>query len=92
MELVVIEETPKKLVFELKGEGQTLCNVLKSKLWTNKHIKIATYNVPHPLSGTPRMTVETDGEIKPRKAVADSIESLRKEVADFKQELKKFRW
>ncbi len=92
MELVIIEETPKKLVFELKGQGHTLCNILKAKLWASKHVKVATYNISHPLIGVPKMIVETDGEIKPRKALSDAAEALRKEVADFKQELKKFRW
>jgi DNA-directed RNA polymerase subunit L len=89
MELIVIEETPKKFVFELKGQGHTICNILKAKLWEGKHVKVATYNIAHPLIGTPRMIVETDGDVKPRKAVADAIESLKKEVAEFKQELKK---
>jgi DNA-directed RNA polymerase subunit L len=92
MELIIVEETPKKLVFELKGQGHTICNMLKAKLWSNKHVKVATYNISHPLIGTPKMIVETDGEIKPRKAVCDAIESLRKEVNDFKQEIKKLRW
>ncbi len=92
MELSVVEEAPKRLVFELKGAGHTLCNILKSKLWEGKHVRVATYNIAHPLVGTPKMIVETDGEIKPRKAVSDAAESLRKEVAELKQELKKFRW
>ncbi|MBI2550333.1 DNA-directed RNA polymerase subunit L [Candidatus Woesearchaeota archaeon] len=92
MELSIVEETPKKLVFEVKGQGHTLCNILKSKLWANKHVKIATYNIAHPLVGVPRMTIETDGEAKPRKVVTDAAESLRKDVAELKQELKKFRW
>lgn len=92
MELSVVEETPKRLVFEIKGQGHTLCNILKSKLWANKHVKVATYNIAHPLVGVPRMIVETDGEGKPRKVVGDAAESLRKDVAELKQELKKFRW
>lgn len=92
MELIVAEETPKRLVFELKGQGHTICNALKAKLWAGKHVKVATYTISHPLIGVPKMIVETDGEIKPRKALGDATESLRKEVADFKQELKKFRW
>ena len=96
MELVINEETPKRFVFEIKGQtlGQnhTLCNSLKSKLWENKHVKVATYIITHPLVGVPKMIVETDGEAKPRKIVTDSAESLRKEIAEFKQELKKFRW
>ena len=92
MELSVIEESQKKMVFEIKGQGHTLCNSLKDKLWENKHVKVATYNISHPLVGIPRMIVETDGEAKPKKVVSDAAEALRKDVAEFRQELKKFRW
>ena len=92
MELSIVEETPKKLVFELKGQGHTLCNILKSQLWESKHVKVATYNIAHPLVGVPRLIIETDGEAKPRKVVIDASEAARKDVVEFKQELKKFRW
>ena len=55
MELSILEETPKRLVFEVKGQGHTLCNGLKSKLWENKHVKTATYIISHPLVGIPKM-------------------------------------
>ncbi len=92
MELSIIEETPKKLVFELKGQGHTLCNSLKAKLWDSKHVKVATYNIAHPLVGTPRVIVETDGDAKPRKVISDAVDALRKDLVEFRQELKKFRW
>ncbi len=92
MELSIIEETSKRLVFELKGAGHTICNIIKEKLWANKHVKVSTYSIAHPLVGTPKMIVETDGEMKPRKAVSEAAEALRKDVGEFKQELKKFRW
>jgi len=92
MELTTFEETPKRFVFEVKGQDHTLLNLIKSRLWLNKHVKVSTYTIAHPLVGVPRMIVETDGEAKPRKAVIDSSEAARKDVAEFKQELKKFRW
>ena len=92
MELSVIEETPKRFVFEVKGQDHTLFNLIKSKLWDSKHVKAATYTIAHPLVGVPRMIVETDGDAKPRKVVSDASEASRKDVAEFKQELKKFRW
>ncbi len=92
MELSITEETPKRIVFELRGTGHTLCNILKEKLWSNKHVKVSTYSISHPLVGFPKVIVETDGEAKPRKAVFDAAEDIRKDISEFKQELKKFRW
>ncbi len=91
MELVVLEETPKRLVFELKGEGHSLCNTVKKALWDNKHVKISTYSIAHPLVGVPKMIVETDGEVKPRKAVMDAVEKLQKDAEKLRKEFSKIR-
>ena len=86
MEINVVNEAGNKLVFELKGEGHTLCNMLKKELWSNKHVKVATYAVEHPLIGIPKMMVETDGTITPRKALSQAADKLNKELDKFKKE------
>ncbi len=91
MELNVLEESPKRLVVEIKGAGHTLCNTLKVELWGNKHIKVATYSVNHPLVGIPKMIIETDGEVKPRKALADAAARLVEEAGKLKKEFKKIK-
>lgn len=91
MEIKVLEESNKSIVFEIKGEGHTLCNALKKELWENKHVKIATYVVKHPLIGIPEMTVETDGEIKPRKALMDAAEKVIDQTDKFRKEFKKLK-
>ena len=91
MEIKILEDTPKKLVFELKGEGNTLCNALKKTLWANKHVKVATYSIEHPLIGVPKMVVETDGEVKPRKALSDAVDRLQKDADKLGKEISKFK-
>jgi DNA-directed RNA polymerase subunit L len=89
MELTVIEESQKKFVFQLKGAGHTLCNALKHELWNNAHIKVATYVIKHPLIGIPELTIETDGTIKPRKAVSEALEKLIAKADKFSAAFKK---
>ncbi|MBN2454577.1 DNA-directed RNA polymerase subunit L [Candidatus Woesearchaeota archaeon] len=91
MELNVVEETPKRLVAEVKGASHTLCNALKSELWKNSHVKVATYAIKHPLVGSPTITVETDGTAKPRKVVADAVSKLSAKTDKLKKEIKKLR-
>ncbi len=91
MELNVLEESPKRLVAEVKGAGHTLCNTLKAELWSNKHVKVATYSISHPLVGVPKIIVETDGEVKPRKAMADAAAKLAGEAGKLKKEFKKIK-
>lgn len=87
MEFNVLEESKNKLVFQLKGETHTFCNLLKEELYLIKSVKIATYKIDHPLIGLPTFMVETEG-IEPRKAIKDALKNLRKKAEDFKKEVK----
>ena len=62
MELKTLESGKNKIVFELQGVGHTFCNLLVQELWKDEHVKVAAYNVDHPLIGKPKMVVETDGK------------------------------
>ena len=90
MEFVILEDSPKKLVAEIKGAGHTLCNSLKTELWKNKHVKAATYSISHPLVGTPKILIETDGE-KPKKVLADATAKLIDSTSKLKKEFKKIK-
>ena len=91
MELNVLEETPKRLVVEIKGAGHTLCNALKVELWESKHVKVATYSISHPLVGVPKLIIETDGDAKPRKLLADAAAKLADMADKLKKEFKKIK-
>ena len=82
MEINVLEESKNKLVVEIKGESHALCNALKTELWKNKKVKIAGYNISHPLVGTPRLIIETDTG-NPKEMLADAAKSLKKDADAF---------
>ena len=88
MEINVLEEKKKKMVFELKGENHTLCNVIREELWNDKAVTISAYNISHPLIGVPKFMVETDGEKEPRKALKEAITRLKKKNAEIREQLK----
>ncbi len=87
MEVLVVEESKDKFVFDLKGDVSTIANVLKKELWNDSHIKAAGYYVDHPLVNTPRFVVQTDGE-SPRKVVKSAIKRLEKEAEKLSSEAK----
>ena len=89
MEVKVLEETKNRFVFELIGEGEAFCNVLKDELWKDKHIKTAGYHIEHPLEGIPKIIVETDGKEKPRTAFLAAITRLKKTNEKFSKEFTK---
>ena len=59
MELNFIEDTKHKVIVDIKGAGHALANSLKKELWADSDVKVAAYNVEHPLIGIPRLIVET---------------------------------
>ena len=87
MEFTVLEESKNELVFQLKGETHTFCNILKEELYHVKGVKLATYKIDHPLIGLPTFKVETEG-VEPRKAIKEALKNLRKKAEDFKKEVK----
>lgn len=88
MEINIIEESKNKMIFEIKGEGHTIANLIEKELWNDKSVTAAGYHVKHPLIGVPRMVVETSG-IEPRKALESAINRLKKQNSEFAKAFKR---
>ncbi len=86
MEFVILEETKTKLVFQLKGETHTFCNLLKEELLTVKGVTLATYRIDHPLIGVPQFLIETKA-LEPRKALKEALNGMKKKADQFKKEV-----
>lgn len=91
MELKILEEKKKRLVFELKGSNHGFCNALKKEMWNDDAVTLSSYNINHPLVGVPTFIVETNNEREPRDVVKKAIERLRKQAEQFKAEVKKLK-
>jgi len=89
MEFTVVEETKTKMVFQLKGETHTFCNLLKDELLNTKSVVTAAYRVDHPLTGIPQFLVETKGA-EPRKALKEALASIKKKAEAFRKEVGEF--
>ncbi len=90
MEIKILEEKARRLVFELDSD-HGFCYVLKSELQKTKGVNIATYAIDHPLVSKPKFIVETDTSAEPKAALKKAIEKLKKQAADFKKEVKKIK-
>ena len=86
MEIKILDEKKNKLMLEIKGVDHTLCNALKTELWNDKHVKIATYSIRHPQISVPQIIVETDGEVSPKNALINAVQRLHKTNERFKKE------
>ena len=79
MEIKILDDKKNKLLIEVKGTDHTLCNAIKTELWNDKHVKIATYSIRHPQISVPQIIVETDGEESPKNALINAIQRLQKD-------------
>ena len=86
MEIKILDDKKNKLIIEVKGANHTLCNALKSELWNDKHVKIATYSIRHPQISMPQIIVETDGEVSPKNALINATQRIHKVNEKFKKE------
>ncbi len=82
MEIDILEESKTRLKFKIKGEGHTLCNILREKLWEDEHVKIAAYRIEHQLVSDPTFLIETDGKETPEKALQKAVDSLKKDIKE----------
>ena len=48
-------------------------------------VEYAVYNIDHPLTGKPQMTIKTKRGKRPRAALKKAAEELQKESSEFKQ-------
>lgn len=90
MEVKIIEQSKKKIMFELVGEDHTFSNALKDALKKNKHVEVVSFNVDHPLISSPVFIVETDGE-DPKKVLLESTKKLQKDISDLRKEVEKIK-
>lgn len=88
MELNILENTKNRLKFEIKGEGHSFCNVLKSELWEEDNMEIAGYHIEHSLVSEPVFVVQTS-KGDPKKIVLDTVERLQKKNKALKEAFKK---
>ena len=86
MNIQILDDKKTRLMVEVKGANSTLCGAIKTELYNDKHVKIATFSIRHPQISVPQMIVETDGEESPKNALINAVQRLQKDNAKFKKE------
>ena len=65
--------------------GHGVCNALRHILMQNPDVEYAVYNIDHPLTGKPEMTIKTKKGKRPRNALKKAAEELHSQSADLKK-------
>jgi len=80
----IITDKTLELEFIAHNERHGICNALRHLLMENPDVEYAVYNIDHPLTGEPIMTIKTKRGKRPRVALQKAAEDLKKEVEEFK--------
>ncbi len=89
MELEFIEKAKNRAVLKIHGEDHTLLNPLVKTLQKNANVKVAAYNIDHPLERVPHMIVETKIGTGAIDALKNAVKELKVQNAAFLKEFKK---
>ena len=81
----IIDDKTLELTFEVEDESQGVFNALRHVLMQDPDDQYAVYNIDHPLTGKPQMTIKTKRGKRPRSVLKKAAEELQKESSDFKQ-------
>ena len=81
----IIDEKTLELTFEVKDESHGVCNALRHILMQDPDVEYAVYNIAHPLTGKPQMTIKTKRGKRPRSVLKKAAEELQKESSEFKK-------
>ena len=85
----IIEDKKLELTFTIENESHGMCNALRHILMQNPDVEYAVYNIDHPLTGKPEMTIRTKRGKRPRAVLKKAAQELQKESEEFKEKLKK---
>lgn len=85
----IIEDKTLELEFIVHGESHGVCNALRHILMQDSDVEYAVYNIDHPLTGEPNMTIKTKRGKRPRKVLKKQLANLKMMLQTLKNLLKK---
>ncbi len=89
MEIEILPSEKGSLKVKLVGEDHTFANALRKQLWNNSNVKLAGYNIEHPLVSDPILVLDVDEKQDPKKILLKAAEELKKENLERISKLKK---
>ena len=85
----IIEDKTLELTFIVHDESHGICNALRHNLMKNPDVEYAVYNIDHPLTGEPEMTIKTKRGKRPRQALKQAAEEVLTESNELKELIEK---
>ncbi|MBN1159760.1 MAG: DNA-directed RNA polymerase subunit L [Candidatus Diapherotrites archaeon] len=87
MEIEIINAEKNFIEFYLRGEKHSFPTLLKMYLLKDSAVVFASYDLDHPIIGTPRFVVRTDGSKSADKVLENAVKEILKDVDDMRKSL-----
>ncbi|WP_407376908.1 DNA-directed RNA polymerase subunit L [Methanobrevibacter sp.] len=81
----IIDDKTLELTIRINDESHGVCNALRHILMQDPDVEYAVYNIDHPLTGKPEMTIKTKRGKRPRIVLEKAAKELQKESGEFKK-------
>ena len=85
----ILDDKTLELTFRINDESHGVCNALRHVLMQDPDVEYAVYNIDHPRTGKPEMTIKTKRGKRPKSVLKKAAKQLQIESNDFKQLLEK---
>lgn len=76
----IIDDKTLELTIRINDESHGVCNALRHVLMQDPDVEYAVYNIDHPLTGKPEMTIKTKRGKRPRIVLKKQLKNLKKKV------------
>jgi DNA-directed RNA polymerase subunit L len=88
LKINILMKTSDELRLEIEGEGHTFCNLLQNTLVEERGVKIAGYDMPHPLTLRSVVYLKVKKDADPSKVLERALKKMTERTDEF---LTKFR-
>ena len=88
MKVTILTKTSDELRLEIEGEGHTFCNLLQNALLEERGVKMAGYDMPHPLTLRSVVYLKVKKDADPSKVLERALKKITERSTEF---LTKFR-
>ena len=88
LKIRILKKTSDELRLEIEGEGHTFCNLLQNTLLEERGIKMAGYDVLHPLTLRSVVYLKVKKDADPSKVLDRALKKITERTDEF---LTKFR-
>ena len=83
----IIEDKTLELTFRINDESHGVCNALRHILMQDDDVEYAVYNIDHPLTGKPEMTIKTKRGKRPRSVLKKAAEELKSRIYKYGEDV-----